>query len=187
MAAHADRDPALDLVARRPGNDGDRAGGGVATEQRALRALEDLDPLDIVEGQQRGTRTGGIDAVDIDAHRRVGADPEIARRDAADGIARLGRAAVGHVEARHEGVEIAHVVSGERIDELAVEHLQGNRYVLGGLDPLLGRHDDDVLVCIDLLRLRCDHGKRGDGAGQQRAQPPVTERVRDFHVSSSRR
>ena len=62
----------------------DQAAGRVAAEQRALRALEHFDPLDIVEVVDGLREVGKVDAVDIDRIAAFLADRRIGRAHAAD-------------------------------------------------------------------------------------------------------
>jgi len=86
----------FEFVAGLVGGDGHGAGGAVAAEQGALRPFQHLDPGHVAERQQAGARARRIDAVDIDAHRRVGADAEVRRRDPANAVLGLGRTGVRH-------------------------------------------------------------------------------------------
>ncbi|MNX25472.1 hypothetical protein D3C86_555190 [compost metagenome] len=115
VLAEAKAQPGFEVVAGLVGGDGHGAGGAVAAEQGALRSLQDFDSRDIAERQQGRARSGRIDAVDIDADRRVGADAEVRRRDPADIVARLSRAGVRDRQARHEGGDVAHVVRSQRL------------------------------------------------------------------------
>jgi hypothetical protein len=56
-----------------------------------LRALDDFDVLHVIECEQRAAGLAGVDAILIDADRRIGADAEVADADAAQRIARLRR------------------------------------------------------------------------------------------------
>ena len=49
----------------------------VATEQGALRTVEDLDTLDVVECHLGAAGAADVDTVEVDAHRRVSPDAEI--------------------------------------------------------------------------------------------------------------
>ena len=74
----------MELPLRRPCDDVHGAGGRVAAPERALGAAQDLDPLQVEERIDRRLRAGHVDAVHVVADRRLGADAERARTDAAD-------------------------------------------------------------------------------------------------------
>jgi hypothetical protein len=52
-------------------HDVDRAAFGVAAEQRALRAFEHFDVLDVIKRGAQALGAAEVDAVDIDAHALV--------------------------------------------------------------------------------------------------------------------
>jgi len=131
----------LELVGRLLGVDRHRAGRAVAAEQRALRTLQHFDALDVVERGQRRAGAGGVDAVDVHADRRVGADAEVAGRDAAQFVARLGRAAAGDHEARDEAVQLRHVGRAGVADQVLAHDLDADRHVLQRLVTALGPDD----------------------------------------------
>jgi len=96
-----------EFAARGLGDDAERAAFGVATEQGALRPLQDFDPLDVEQGGVEAVLATEIDAVDIDAdallaRRLVG----IERNDAADTDRqrRLARLEGGDAKARDGAV-----------------------------------------------------------------------------------
>jgi hypothetical protein len=62
---------------------------GVPPEQCALRPVEHLNPLNVVELDVPGVEAGLVDAVHTERHNRLLARPQAARADAAD--RRLGR------------------------------------------------------------------------------------------------
>ena len=62
---------AVELAAGRAGDEAQRAAFGVAAEQRALRTLEHLDPLDIEQRGVEALRLADGDAVDVDADARI--------------------------------------------------------------------------------------------------------------------
>ncbi len=91
----------------RLGDDAQRAALGVAAEQRALRALQHLDALDVEQRCVQALLAAEIDAVDVDADallagRLVGVE----RDDAANahGQRRLARLEGGHAQARDGAV-----------------------------------------------------------------------------------
>ena len=66
------------------GEDVDRARGGIATVKRALRPLQHLDPVDVIEGAEGRARPRDIDAVDVEGGGGIGARREGEVADAAD-------------------------------------------------------------------------------------------------------
>ena len=71
-------------IARFARDDRDGPADGVATEQRTLRALEHLDPLDIHQVLVRPNRSGEIDAIEINPDAWIDVEGEIVRTDPAD-------------------------------------------------------------------------------------------------------
>jgi hypothetical protein len=67
--------------------------------------------LHVIEREQRAAGLAGVDAVLVDADRRIGADAEIADADAAQRIARLGCLLAADGEARNVAVELGQVVA----------------------------------------------------------------------------
>src|SRR5690606_4595241 len=53
------------------GNVADGATGGVAPVQRALRATQHFDAIDIEQVEHRAVLAGDVDIVDVQRHRRV--------------------------------------------------------------------------------------------------------------------
>src|SRR3546814_7031499 len=122
VVAQAQLRARLLLVAGLAGDDRDRTGGGVAAEQRALWTLEHLDALDVGEWQQHAAAAAGVDAVDVHAHRRIGADAEVVGADAAQLEARLRwLLAVDH-QPGDEAVEVAEVLGSDVLDALRGAH-----------------------------------------------------------------
>jgi len=175
--AQPDAEARLEFVAGLVGGDGHGAGGAVAAEQGALRSFQHLDPGHVAERQQAGARARRIDAVDIDAHRLVGADAEVRRRDPANAVLGLGRTGVRHREARHEGGDVAHVVRRQRFQGLGRDDADRDRDFLQALfAPLRG--DDDIIEGRGLLRRR--QTRRGQGG--QRHAPRQRRLATVFHL-----
>ena len=65
-------------------HDVDRTADGVSAEQSALRALQDLDPVDIEQILVGADRARQVGAVDIHAHGRIEVESEIVLADTAD-------------------------------------------------------------------------------------------------------
>ena len=103
----------LPLRARRVRHDVDRAADGVTAEERALRALQDLDAIHVEQVLVRADGAREIHAVEIHADAGVEVEREVVLADAADrggehrAVARERRAGVEI----HVGREVA-----ERVD-----------------------------------------------------------------------
>src|SRR3546814_3393961 len=72
------------IVCRFAGDDADRATDGVASEQRTLRALQDLDAFHVEKIDIRPGGTREVDTIDIGADARVEVECEVVLADAAD-------------------------------------------------------------------------------------------------------
>jgi len=120
----------------------DAAHGGVAPEQRALRATQHLDAGHVVERREQRTGTWHVHAVDEGADARV--DAAVARgADAADGeshVRRLRAARDRHVG--DEALQVEHARDTGGLQCLTAECRDGQRHVLCAFDALL-RGDDD--------------------------------------------
>src|SRR5262245_30173763 len=104
------------------GHDVDGAADRVASEESALRTLEDLDALDVQQVLVGTDRTGEEYAVDIDAYAGVDVEGEVVLADAANrgrqhgAVTREGRARI-QVDVRGEiaqGVNIGHGFFAQR-------------------------------------------------------------------------
>ena len=62
----------------------DGAADGVASRQRALRAAQDFDAIEIEQIEQRAGQRGQVDVVDVQADARFQREVEIGLADAAD-------------------------------------------------------------------------------------------------------
>ncbi len=137
----------------------DRAARGVAAKQRALRALQDLNALDV--GQVKGGRfrVGDKEAIHIDADIRAAARGGDGGADAADG--RLGEAARA-VET--QGGRQARNV--RQLDHVRGFQLRGadrgdrDRNVTGPFVAALGRDDDFGHRALRVGRLSARDGGR---------------------------
>src|SRR6267154_2051759 len=76
---------ALPISAGRMGHHVNGATDGVGPEQRSLRALEDLDAIDVEQIEVRADGAGEKYPVQIHAHARIQVECEIILSDAADG------------------------------------------------------------------------------------------------------
>ena len=165
QAAGRDLRRELLLVARRVGDDADRATFGVGAEQGALRTLEDFDAVHIQQVLVGTDGAGQVDAVQVHADGGIEVEGEIVLADAADrggehrAVAGEGRAGI-QVDARGqitEGIDAGQIallqgVGGERRD--------GNRHRLHVLGAALGG-DDHLLQGARVI---------GRGAGSRSAR-----------------
>ena len=193
VVAQAQAQAGLGLVLRTTGHQRDRAGSRVSAEQRALRALQHLDALDVDERQQHAATAAAVDAIDEHAHRRIGADAEVAGLRAPQSERRLGRLRRIHDQAGHEGVDVTQVVRRHVIEQLLVHDLQRDRHVLQLLLAALRGDDDGVQVGGVLFALRRRLGPcrtarpQHHAAAEQRApQPDHQIPLRHFHHSLPR-
>ena len=122
----------------------DRAAGGVAAVERALRPAQHLDLLEIEEPRALRERRADIDAVDIDADRARGGRVEIVDADAPDEDARIGGAVVRlDLQAGRLVGEIDDIGDPAVADRVATDRGDGDGYVLKFFGALL-RGDDDL-------------------------------------------
>lgn len=86
LRIRADRELGVEarLVAERAGHVLDRAAYRVAAVQRALRAAQHFQPLDIVGVEHRALRTRHVHVVDVEADAGLEAPQRILLADAAD-------------------------------------------------------------------------------------------------------
>src|SRR5690606_16929414 len=165
-----------ELVAGGAGDDRDCAADRIASKQRALRALQHLDALDVEQVLVRPDRAAEIDPIEVDADRRVDVEREVTRSDAADRRAEHGarsgegrRGVEGDVRSNaRKGRDVADRAFLQR---LGVERADCDRYVLHVLGALLrgydnlldaaGRRGAGVLILCDGRRGQstCQSGK----------------------------
>ena len=134
------------LVARRVGHDADRAADGVRTEQRALRAFQDFDPVHVEQLLVRADGARQVNAVDVDADAGVQVEGKIILANAADRgrengtVAREGRAGV-EVDARRQVADRTHIDEVAALQSLRGKCRDRDRHVLNILGAALRRHD----------------------------------------------
>ena len=134
-----------------------RAAFGVAAEQRALRAAQHFDPLDVEQRGVEALLAAEIDAVDIDADALVARGlVGVERHDAADadGQRRLARFEGRDAQARDRAVgEIEQALGrGGRSSAWRVGDADRDRRLLE-VGFALGRGDDDRAEALVLRRL----------------------------------
>ena len=117
-------------------------GGGVATEQGALGAAQNLQLLHVEHVQVVHDRAGVVDAVDHDGHRRVKGGVHIRQRVAADGrVQHRGQQTVGQVDVGRQKGHGGQVGREGPVQPLPAQHGGGHRRLLQGLLPLAGGAD----------------------------------------------
>ena len=131
-------DARLEGVGRLGGDIVDRAARGVLTEQRALRSLQHLNPVQVEAGAQGHDRIGQRRFVQIDADRRAGGERGVVEADAADRIDRRAIERGGVVKARHDFDQLAGVRHAEVLQRVATGGGDRHRNVVDALFPLLG-------------------------------------------------
>ena len=145
----ADGHAAIDrrFLSRRVGDDIDRAADGVASEERALRTLQDFNAIHI---QQALVCTDGarqIHAVEVDTDARVQIEGEVVLADAANRrgqyrtVAGKRRAAV-QVHVRRQVRQRMYIGQAFAAQCFGGKSRDGDRDVLDILGALLGGNDD---------------------------------------------
>src|SRR5690606_25168128 len=113
----------LQLITRLPGNDPDRASCAVATEQRALRAAQYLDALDIEHAHHGAGGAGHEHVVHVEAHaaltRGAGTGTDAADLEAGRRVAVAARAL--DVEVGRNGGEFEHVAHAALLEFFTAE------------------------------------------------------------------
>ncbi|MNM79145.1 hypothetical protein D3C81_910700 [compost metagenome] len=173
VVAHAHGGACFGFGLRPARHQRDRAGGGVAAEQGALRPLQYFDAFDIDKRQQYAATAPAVDAIDEDADRRVGADAEIAGLHAAQAEGRLCRLHRVDHQARHEGVDVAEVFRRHVTEQVLVHHLQRDRYVLEFLLAALRSDGDPVQRGGRILRGRLRHRRPARSQHHQPGNRPL--------------
>ena len=152
------------------GDDPDRARLRARTEQRALRARQCLDALDVVDvhvecATDRGDRL--LVEVDADARQRGRVVAVAAARDAAHVHERAARAVRLERHARQVLREVVEPHDVELVEALRAECLDRQRHVLQALLALL-RGDHDLLETAGAgLRVGGRHGREQRGRSQR--------------------
>ncbi len=121
----------------------DRAAGRVAAEQRALRAAQDLDAVEVVEHHGRALRARREHAVRVEGDALVARLRLVSRAEAADEDQRDRVVAVlEELQVRHQAAHVEQRDDAILVERRLVERADRERRVLqGGLAPRRG--DDD--------------------------------------------
>ncbi len=141
------------------GDDVQRPGGGVAAIEGALRTLEHLDPLQVVEVEVHLREGGQEDVVHIDAHRGVVGGGEVVQPHAAHGDDGLGA-----------GDVVLNIDVGNQVGQVAGGRGAGLAQRLAGDGVDLQAHIQQVLALLlggddHLLDLSAGGGGRGGAGG----------------------
>src|SRR5690606_15526394 len=161
--AGGELDLSVGIVVRLAAEPLDRAADRVLARQRALRAAQDLDPVEVDEVERGTERDAVVDVVDVDADARFVRELEVVLADAAD-VDRGGLRAAA-LSARREAD--AGRALGELLDiglvagfhQRGVDRGDGERGFLQALPAELGGDDDFVdaagfALGVLLLRVR---------------------------------
>ena len=109
----------LELIGRRPRNNVDDAGIRVAAVERALRALQDLNPFDVKHVREHLTRLGLKHAIEVDAYRRFIAREAADAIDATDADQRTVEPVVAKHKARHLILKLRRAVDAFLVEPVA--------------------------------------------------------------------
>ena len=126
------------------GDEVDDARGRVATEQRALRAAQDFDALEV---EVIGLEDAGVEqrqVVDVDRGRRIAGHADAQVADAADGEDTAGEVALGERDVGQGQLKIGRIVDLLRGEGLRGEGGDRDRHVLEALRRALGGDDDFI-------------------------------------------
>ena len=167
-------DLAREAFARTRRDEADRANRRGGAEQRRLRALDDLDPLEIVDRLVRPARTRDVDAVVIERDARPLLRGTRIRGDPADDDAGVVGALLLDVEPRNIVRQLVEIGDAEFFDPVPGHRRNGDRHILRALFDLL-RSDDDRGAAGGLVRgrhlLRQQRsGNESDGSKQGAAK-----------------
>ena len=173
----AGADAAGVVLCRLQGVELDDAGGGVATEQRTLRAAQHFHLVHVIDRVGLQHHVFQHHVVLDDRHRLRGTQVEVDVAQAADVEAREDAAGGGfRIQARHaagqrqQGVVTA---SGEVAHALALHHADRDRHFLQVLLAVLGGHGDRVQPGRGRRAVlrggaeAADQGQAGTGQGQR--------------------
>ncbi len=166
---------AAEVEIRPGGDDVDRAGGGVAPEQRALRPAQHFQPLHVEQFGQRRPRARAVDAVDKHAHRRFEGGVVALGADAANADHQpLGFGTVGGgLEAGRNAHHFLDIVHPCFLELVGAEGRHGQRHIQDALCPPRGGDDDDVIIVLrDSGDDQCPHA---DARQCQGGHTPILE------------
>ena len=168
------------VLRQSPGDVFYRAADRVAAVERALRAAQHLDPLDVVDVEHRGLRAVEIDIIQIDADALFEARHRILLTDTADegGERRIGGAAGLERDVGHGLPDIGDVERAPLCQFLAADCRNRDGHIdQPFLTPACG-NDDHIVVRRGCrfgslfrngLRLRGCRSKHGSGDAAQQA------------------
>ena len=169
------REVGAERVARPAGDEGERAADRVLAVERALRPAQHLDPLQIEQVELGAADAAVIDAVDIDADRRIEGLQRVGLADAANvDVGRVGgAAALDDVEVRHRALQAGRVLRLDAVERALAERRDRGRDVLEILLGAPGGDGDHLAIGVDRRRLAlgaaADRGRGGLLVGRRRA------------------
>ena len=109
-----------------------------------------------------------VDAIDVHAHRRIGADTEVAGLDAANLVTRLRRAVARHHQARHEAVQVTHVFCRD----VRIRALSTTCMAIGTSCSDCERSCAVTMISSNFLRLALSCARAMPGTTAASAAPP---------------
>ena len=168
VVAETSRDRPGVVELRLRGRDRQRAAHHILAEQHALRAADDLDPLEVEEVVVEVAGAAHVDAVDEGADRRIGGRRvEAGVGDAADVELDIERRAGGQREAGHGGGEVAGREQLGLGDGLAGIGADGDRRGLQRGLAALGRHHNLFEALGEARRGSAGERHHHGGGGQR--------------------
>ena len=134
----------LEVLAGRACDQANRAARGVLAVQRALRAAQDFDTLDIVELEQAALDSGQIDIVQVNSHGGIEALQRIGLTDATNERIDTGVGAtpLHQVQVGNRALQGVQVIGLQFRQLFSAECADGHRHFLEPLLATLGGHDD---------------------------------------------
>ena len=132
----------LEFIRRLSRDELDCAAGGVAAEQRSLRAAQRLDAREVEHGKAREVDRARVAVVLVDRDRRFLLVAVVVLRNAADVEHDLRRRIGIHLEAGHRAHDVRRRRDVEVLERLVAERRHRNADVLDVLFAALGRHHD---------------------------------------------
>ncbi|MNM83821.1 hypothetical protein D3C81_958910 [compost metagenome] len=177
-------DEGAGLLRRVAGNHPYRAGCAVAPIQRALRAAQHFDALDIVEVQHRGNRPRDVQVIGV--HRDRGFLDRVGFTDAADavGLRAVGDGLAVQRQVGHTPGQVADVVDLRILQGALVEGADCQRGFLQVLFTVLGRDGDGWQLVAGFPDRLCKAGGGEEGKCNGGGQV-IANRV-GLHATASR-
>ncbi len=150
----------VELIARPAGDEAQGAADRVLAVERALRAAQHLDPLQVEQVELGASDAAVIDAVDIDADRRVEGLQRVRLTDAANedvgGVG--GAAALDDVEVRHRALQAGRVGRLDAVEAALREGADRGRHALQILLGAAGGDGHFLVGGAQILQIPGGHG-----------------------------